>query len=143
MVCFSGLERQFYWDYVDIVDPLHRKYSRLSHISGVAVGFALSMTYFLYAASFRLSVHLIINGDMEQENSIVVIYALLFAAMSIGQSSSYLPEFSKAQFAAQRVFYQLASKSVINTDSRSSLPANLIRGHIQFQDIRLVDIRKA
>ena len=132
----SGLERHFYWDYVDIVDPLHKKYTRLSHVSGIACGFALSMTYFLYAASFRLSIYLIINDKMDQEHSIVVIYALLFAAFGIGHSASYLPDFSKAQYAAERVLMQLDTHPVINADSRSSLPANFIRGHIEFENIR-------
>ncbi|XP_075244761.1 ATP-dependent translocase ABCB1-like isoform X2 [Convolutriloba macropyga] len=131
-----GLERQFIDDYNAIIDPLHKKDVKLAHVFGITNGLGFSLQYFIYAAAFRLATHLIVNGKMDPpEDAFKVIFALLFAAFGVGQSTAFLPDFAKAQVAADNVLKQLATEPLIGNDSRSTKSAKNIQGNITFSDI--------
>ena len=138
-VAFSGLERQFIDDFNAIIDPLHKKDIKLSHVYGVTNGLGFSLQYFIYAAAFRLATELIVNGKLEEPaDAFKVIFALLFAAFGVGQSTAFFPDFAKAQVAAQNISTQLGLQPVIGGDSRSTKDARGLKGNIKFDNIQLV-----
>ena len=132
------MERRFQENYEALVNPLHKKNFKMAFVSGLANGFTNSFMFFIYAAGFRMSTWLIINNKMAPENSFKVLFSLMLASMGVGNSTAYLADFAKAQIAANRVFKQLTSDSVINSDQQNNRPADGVQGHVEFESIKFV-----
>ena len=124
-------------DYYAIIDPLHSTNMKTAHVFGLANGFGFSLQFFIYAAAFRLATQLIVHNKIDDpEDSFKVIFALMFAAFGVGQSTAFLPDFAKAQVAADHVLKQLASEPVINRDARSVKSAKDLKGNINFNNLK-------
>ncbi|XP_075252633.1 ATP-dependent translocase ABCB1-like isoform X1 [Convolutriloba macropyga] len=131
-----GLEHRFVTDYNSIIEPLHRKNLKTAHVFGFANGLGFSLQFYIYAAAFRLATELIVEQKIDNpEDCFKVIFALMFAAFGVGQSTAFLPDYAKAQVAADHVLKQLECEPTINEDSRSTKDARGIKGTITFEDI--------
>jgi len=131
-----GLERRFVADYNAIIDPLHKKNLKIAHVYGIANGCGFSLQFYIYAAAFRLATDLIVHQKIDNpEDSFKVIFALMFAAFGLGQSTAFLPDYAKAQVAADNVLKQLTMQPVINEDQNSTKDARGIKGNITFENI--------
>ncbi|KAG1657179.1 Multidrug resistance protein 1 [Nymphon striatum] len=138
-------EETFFNKYVEnLLEPESKKQAI---IFGVAVAFSQSIIFFMYAGAFRLGAYFVSIGDMElpTEDDLAgqnfcflidlssrVFFALAFSALSVGEWSSYLPDYTKAKLSAGLMFHMMEMEPTID----SSNPGG-IRPH------RKINVRKA
>ncbi|XP_053571698.1 ATP-dependent translocase ABCB1-like [Bombina bombina] len=105
-------------------------------IYGATYAVAQSINYFVNAAVFRFGAWLIAHCYMQFENVFIVFSAIIFAAMSIGQSNSFAPDFGKAKASAQRIFKLLDRKPIIDSDSDAGKTLKDFEGNLEFRNIK-------
>nr|AJM87336.1 P-glycoprotein [Cylicocyclus elongatus] len=108
------LEHRLHHLFCQHLDGPHKTNKRRAIMQGGAYGFSSSIFFFLYAASFRFGLWLILNGDMMPMNVLRVLFAISFTAGSLGFASAYFPEYVKATFAAGLIFNMLKDEPRID-----------------------------
>ncbi|MED6142738.1 ABC transporter B member 11 [Stylosanthes scabra] len=90
-------------------------------ISGVGFGLSFFMMYCVYATSFYAGARLVDDGKATFSDVFRVFFALSMAAIGISQSSSLVPDSTKAKSAAASIFAILDGKSRIDPSDESGI----------------------
>ncbi|RXN18488.1 multidrug resistance 1-like protein [Labeo rohita] len=104
-------------------------------IYGVTFALAQCIPYLVNAAIFRFGAWLIAHCYTEYENVFLVFSVIVFAAMNIGQSSSFAPDFAKAKAAAGRILLLLEKKPAIDIYDESGQRPASFTGNIEFREV--------
>ncbi|XP_039593521.1 ATP-dependent translocase ABCB1-like isoform X2 [Polypterus senegalus] len=106
-----------------------------SPLYGLTYAIGQSINFFVNAAVFRLGSWLIAHCQTQFENMYIVFSVIVFAAMQVGQSSSFAPDLGKAKVSAQRIFALLEKKPKIDIYSTEGRKLDHFDGNIEFQDV--------
>ncbi|XP_063718760.1 phosphatidylcholine translocator ABCB4-like isoform X2 [Symsagittifera roscoffensis] len=138
-----GLEKRLYAKFFDTLTVVHEKNLKFAHVYGLAQSFSQSMFFFIYAAAFRFAAWLIARESIESMDAFRVTFALVFAATGIGQATSALGDFAKAQLATKSLLDLFSLTPKINNLSNDGYQVwedrNIGGGknnvHIVFKDV--------
>lgn len=119
----------------ELQGPL-QKGKKSAFVGGVAFGISEFLSQALWAVSFWGGAAVIRNGRCGTgQNAIVnfmaAISALLFAGMSIGQASLFMPDMAKARVAATNLFRLLDRKSKIDPTAKNWKSLDSVAGEVQ------------
>ncbi|XP_069504348.1 ATP-dependent translocase ABCB1-like [Ambystoma mexicanum] len=131
-------EDAFYNRYVTSLSGPYRDALCKAPIYGLTYGMAQCINFFVNAAVFRFGAWLIANCLTQFENVFIVFSAIVFAAMSVGQSTSLAPDFGKAKVSAQRIFQLLERKPQIDSYSEEGARVDSFEGNIEFKETKFV-----
>ncbi|XP_059423485.1 ATP-dependent translocase ABCB1 [Carassius carassius] len=128
-------EDVFFHKFIDSLSKPYKSSLCKAPIYGVTFALAQAIPYLVNAAIFRFGAWLIAHCYTQYENVFLVFSVIVFAAMNIGQSSSFAPDFAKAKAAAGRILLLLEKKPAIDIyDESGQRPANF-SGNIEFRDV--------
>ncbi|KAG1939964.1 ATP-dependent translocase ABCB1 [Pimephales promelas] len=129
-------EDVFFRKFIDSLNMPYRSSLCKAPIYGVTFALAQAIPYLVNAAIFRFGAWLIARCYTEYENVFLVFSVIVFAAMNIGQSSSFAPDFAKAKAAAGRILMLLEKKPAIDIyDESGDQPTNF-SGHVEFREVQ-------
>ncbi|XP_029444907.1 multidrug resistance protein 1A-like [Rhinatrema bivittatum] len=131
-------EDTFYAKYTESLNGPYRDAMIKAPIYGITYGISQSCNYFVNAAVFRFGAWLIQNCYTGFENVFIVFSAIIFAAMSVGQSTSFAPDFGKAKVSAQQIFKLLNRKPQIDSYNEEGEKLSNFAGNIEFRNIKFV-----
>ncbi|XP_040208751.1 ATP-dependent translocase ABCB1-like [Rana temporaria] len=131
-------EDAFYEKYNDSLQRPYRDSLKKAPLYGITYAIAQSMNYFVNAAVFRFGAWLIVRCYMHFENVFIVFSAIMFAAISVGQSNSFAPDFGKAKASAYRIFQLLDRKPAIDIYSEEGDTLDELEGNLEFNKLRFV-----
>ncbi|XLS79065.1 hypothetical protein HN51_063290 [Arachis hypogaea] len=103
-------------------------------ISGIGFGVSFFMMYCVYATSFYAGARLVDDGKSTFSDVFRVFFALSMAAIGISQSSSLVPDSTKAKSAAASIFAILDRKSRIDPSEESGL-THEVKGEIELHHV--------
>ncbi|XP_062084186.1 ABC transporter B family member 4-like [Humulus lupulus] len=106
-----------------------------SLISGIGFGLSFFLMFCVYATSFYAGAHFVADGKASMSGVFRVFFALTMAAMAISQSSSLLPDSTKANTAAASVFAILDRKSKIDSSDESGMILDNVVGEIELHNV--------
>ncbi|ODN00081.1 Multidrug resistance protein 1 [Orchesella cincta] len=129
-----GQERIFFEKYLELLFPAYIEGHRQGLIYGTAFAFSQAVVFLIYAAAFRYGAHLVKIGTMYPIDVYRVFFEVAFCAIQVGQSSSWIPDYSKAKMAAALMFNLIELESHIDPLIDSGLKPT-IAGHIKFEDV--------
>lgn len=97
--------------------------SRISKIQIQALGKAVanSFLYFIQVTAFGYGAILVENGEMTFDEVFRVFIVINFALMSVGRSTSSMPDYNLAKAAAQRILALRDRKSTIDPYDTSGI----------------------
>lgn len=128
------LEPTFYEKYVSHLLIPFMENKKRAWVYALAFAFSQGIMFLTYAAAFRLGAYLISTGDMTSTNVYRVFFAMAFSAVSVGQWSSYLPDYTKAKLSAGLIFHLIGLEPQIDSYSKGGIRPD-ISGEIKLVNI--------
>uniref|UniRef100_A0A671WT48 ATP-binding cassette, sub-family B (MDR/TAP), member 4 n=1 Tax=Sparus aurata TaxID=8175 RepID=A0A671WT48_SPAAU len=107
-----------------------------AHVYGFTYSFSQAMIYFTYAACFRFGAWLIHEGRMDMEGVFLVISAVLYGAMALGEANSFAPNYAKAKLSAAHLMMLINSEPAIDNLSHKGDTPEGFDGNVCFDDVR-------
>uniref|UniRef100_A0A8C7RJF4 ATP-binding cassette, sub-family B (MDR/TAP), member 4 n=1 Tax=Oncorhynchus mykiss TaxID=8022 RepID=A0A8C7RJF4_ONCMY len=111
------------------------KYKK-AHVYGITFSFSQAMIYFAYAGCFRFGAWLIEEGIMTFENVFLVISAVLYGAMAVGEANSFTPNYAKAKISASHLMFLINREPAIDNCSQEGETPDHFDGNVRFQGVR-------
>ncbi|KAA0703058.1 Multidrug resistance protein 1 [Triplophysa tibetana] len=131
-------EDVFYRKFVDSLNIHYRSSLFKAPIYGITFAIAQAIPYLVNAAIFRFGAWLIARCYTKYENVFLVFSVIVFAALNIGQSSSFAPDFAKAKAAAARILKLLEKEPSINIYDESGDKPSDFSGNIEFREVHFM-----
>ncbi|GFQ83988.1 ATP-dependent translocase ABCB1 [Trichonephila clavata] len=128
------LEERFYERYVSNLFKPFMENKKNAKVYALAYAFSQAIMFFTYAAAFRLGAYLVARNEMETVDVYRVFFAMAFSAVSVGQWTSYLPDYAKAKLSAGLVFHLINIVPNIDSSSKGGIRPD-VKGKIDFIDV--------
>uniref|UniRef100_A0A1A8GQ60 ATP-binding cassette, sub-family B (MDR/TAP), member 4 n=1 Tax=Nothobranchius korthausae TaxID=1143690 RepID=A0A1A8GQ60_9TELE len=106
-----------------------------AHVYGFTFSFSQSMIYFAYAGCFRFGAWLIEEGRMDVEGVFLVISAVLFGAMALGEANAFATNYAKAKLSASHLMMLLNKKPDIDNLSQEGVSPDKFDGNVSFVNV--------
>uniref|UniRef100_A0A3B4FGF5 ABC-type xenobiotic transporter n=1 Tax=Pundamilia nyererei TaxID=303518 RepID=A0A3B4FGF5_9CICH len=135
VVCLTR-EEKFEALYQENLDVPYKNSKKMAHIYGLTFSFSQAMIYFAYAACFRFGAWLIIAGRISVEGVFLVISAVLFGAMAVGQVNSFAPNYAKAKLSAAHIMMLLNKEPAIDNLSKDGDCPDQFDGNVTFERVK-------
>ncbi|XP_045177444.2 ATP-dependent translocase ABCB1-like isoform X2 [Mercenaria mercenaria] len=129
-------EPDFFIKYSKSLNKPYKTNLKMAQLTGLTVGFSQGIVFMIYAGAFRFGAYMVTTGDMTPDNVFKVFFAISMTGMVIGQSSSFLPDYSKAATAAGLIFKVLDTIPLIDVFSKRGQYLSKISGHVQFRNVQ-------
>uniref|UniRef100_A0AAR2IQS5 ABC-type xenobiotic transporter n=1 Tax=Pygocentrus nattereri TaxID=42514 RepID=A0AAR2IQS5_PYGNA len=104
-----------------------------AHVLGLTFSFSQAMIYFAYAGCFKFGSWLIEQKLMDFEAVFLVISAVMYGAMAVGEANSFTPNYAKAKISASHVLMLINRVPDIDNDSEEG--ENPVQSNVRFQDV--------
>nr|XP_042899922.1 uncharacterized protein LOC107456703 [Parasteatoda tepidariorum] len=128
------LEETFYERYVGHLLIPFMENKKNAKVYALAFAMSQAIMFFTYAAAFRLGAFLVARNDMVAVDVYRVFFAMAFSAVSVGQWSSYLPDYAKAKLSAGLIFNLINMEPSIDSSSKGGIKPE-IKGKVTFKDV--------
>uniref|UniRef100_A0A7N6C0R6 ATP-binding cassette, sub-family B (MDR/TAP), member 4 n=1 Tax=Anabas testudineus TaxID=64144 RepID=A0A7N6C0R6_ANATE len=120
--------------YEENLEVPYKNAVKKAHIYGFTYSFSQAMIYFAYAGCFRFGAWLI------QENRIdfqfVVISAVLYGAMALGEANSFAPNYAKAKLSASHLMMLVNREPAIDNLSQQGESPDKFDGNVRFESVK-------
>ncbi|XP_035989695.1 ATP-dependent translocase ABCB1-like isoform X1 [Fundulus heteroclitus] len=114
----------------------YKNSQKMAHVYGFTFSFSQAMIHFAYAACFRFGAWLIVEGRMEVEAVFLVISAVLFGALALGEANSFAPNYAKAKMSASHLMMLLNKEPEIDNLSERGESPDMFDGNVSFEDVK-------
>lgn len=114
----------------------YKSAQKKAHVYGITYSFSQAMIYFTYAACFRFGAWLITAGRMDAESVFLVVSAVLFGAMALGEANSFAPNYAKAKISASHLIHLINREPAIDNLSEEGESPDKFDGNIRFNHVK-------
>ncbi|KAK1806696.1 hypothetical protein P4O66_005188, partial [Electrophorus voltai] len=113
----------------------YKNAQKKAHIFGFTFSFSQAMIYFAYAGCFKFGSWLYEKEMITFEGVFLVISAIMYGAMAVGEANSFTPNYAKAKMSASHVLMLINKVSAINNDSDEGEQPEHFSGNVRLQDV--------
>nr|AAO20901.1 Mdr3 [Takifugu rubripes] len=114
----------------------YKNSQKKAHVYGLTYSFSQAMIYFAYAACFRFGAWLIEAGRMDVEGVFLVVSAVLYGAMAVGEANTFAPNYAKAKMAASYLMMLINKKPAIDNLSEEGTSPEKYDGNVHFEGVK-------
>ncbi|KAM9807166.1 ATP-dependent translocase ABCB1-like [Syngnathus typhle] len=112
-----------------------RNAQKKAHVQGFAFSFSQAMIYFTYAICFWFGAWLVQQGRMDVEGVFLVIMAILYGSMAVGEANSFTPNYANAKMSAAHIMMLLNRKPAIDNLSQEGQSLDPFDGNVYFEGV--------
>ncbi|KAG7475856.1 multidrug resistance protein 1-like [Solea senegalensis] len=113
----------------------YKNSKKKAQVYGITFAFSQAVIYFAYAGCFRFGAWLIENERMTVEGVFLVISAVLYGAMAIGEANTFAPNYAKARTSASHIMMLINLEPAIDNLSEEGEKLDTFNGNVHFEDI--------
>ncbi|PVV02765.1 hypothetical protein BB560_002770 [Smittium megazygosporum] len=110
-------ETTFFNSFVQNNANPHKEAIRSAYLSAISYGFSQAFIFFMYSFAFYIGTRFVIEGYTTIEQMLNTIYAVLFAAIALGQGSQFFGFVPKAVVSSFSAFKELETVPKIKIES--------------------------
>uniref|UniRef100_A0A665UJT8 ATP-binding cassette, sub-family B (MDR/TAP), member 4 n=1 Tax=Echeneis naucrates TaxID=173247 RepID=A0A665UJT8_ECHNA len=114
----------------------YKNAQKKAHVYGITFSFSQAMIYFAYAGCFRFGAWLIQEGRIDVEGVFLVISAVLYGAMAVGEANSFAPNYAKAKMSASHLMVLMNRKPAVDNLSQEGEAPDKFDGNVQFEHVK-------
>ncbi|XP_051921757.1 ATP-binding cassette, sub-family B (MDR/TAP), member 4 isoform X5 [Hippocampus zosterae] len=114
----------------------YKNSQKKAHVYGFTFAFSQAMIYFAYAGCFRFGAWLIDQKRMDVEGVFLVISAVLYGAMALGEANSFTPNYAKAKMSAAHLVMLLNTEPAIDNLSEDGKSLDKFDGNVRFEEVK-------
>ncbi|XP_076594196.1 ATP-dependent translocase ABCB1 [Chaetodon auriga] len=122
--------------YQENLEVPYKNSKKKAHVYGFTFSFSQAMIYFAYAACFRFGAWLIQEKRMEVEGVFLVISAVLYGAMAVGEANSFTPNYAKAKLSAAHLMMLIDKEPAIDNLSKEGESPEKFDGNVCFDNVK-------
>eukprot|EP01071_Lankesteria_metandrocarpae_P008741 Lankesteria_metandrocarpae@DN5039_c0_g1_i1.p1 len=137
VVMAFSLEDEINAKFEEVVQREYRLGRRNGIIAGLLFGFSQLAQYGGATLTYWYAGELLEKGEIDNtEQMFMAIFALMFAALGLGQASIFGTDVAKAKIASRSVYALLERNSAIDARNESGIDLrNTLRGDLRFEDV--------
>ncbi|XP_051999478.1 ATP-binding cassette, sub-family B (MDR/TAP), member 4 [Xyrauchen texanus] len=113
----------------------YKNAKKKAHIFGLTFSFSQAMIYFAYAGCFKFGSWLIEQKLMTFEGVFLVISAVVYGAMAVGEANSFTPNYAKAKMSASHILMLISRVPAIDNASEDGDKPEKFEGNVSFDDV--------
>ncbi|XP_056375696.1 ATP-binding cassette sub-family B member 5-like isoform X2 [Hyla sarda] len=121
--------------YSESLQKPFRNAQRRAQIYGICFAFSQSFIHFTYAACYRFGAFMIEIGRMDPEEVFLVFSTLAYGAITVGQTLSFAPDYSKAKSAASHLFHLFNTEPSIDSYSNEGQKLEKYEGNLALSKV--------
>lgn len=129
-------EKKFESLYQENLVVPYKNSKKKAHVFGLTFSFSQAMIYFAYAGCFKFGSWLIEQKLMTFEGVFLVISAIVYGAMAVGEANSFTPNYAKAKMSASHVLNLINRVPAIDNASEEGNKPDHFEGNVNFEDVR-------
>ncbi|KAF3839767.1 hypothetical protein F7725_018484 [Dissostichus mawsoni] len=112
-----------------------RNSQKNAHVHGLTFSFSQAMIYFAYAGCFRFGAWLVEENRMDIQGVFLVVSAILYGAMALGEANSFAPNYAKAKISAAHLMALMGREPAIDNLSQAGESPDTFDGNVQFDSV--------
>uniref|UniRef100_A0A7N6C630 ATP-binding cassette, sub-family B (MDR/TAP), member 4 n=1 Tax=Anabas testudineus TaxID=64144 RepID=A0A7N6C630_ANATE len=122
--------------YEENLEVPYKNAVKKAHIYGFTYSFSQAMIYFAYAGCFRFGAWLIQENRIGVEAVFLVISAVLYGAMALGEANSFAPNYAKAKLSASHLMMLVNREPAIDNLSQQGESPDKFDGNVRFESVK-------
>uniref|UniRef100_A0A8C6UZF5 ATP binding cassette subfamily B member 1 n=1 Tax=Neogobius melanostomus TaxID=47308 RepID=A0A8C6UZF5_9GOBI len=107
-----------------------------AHLYGFTYAFSQAMIYFSYAGCFRFGAWLVLEGRVDVEGLFLVISAMLYGAMAVGEANAFAPNYARAKVSAAHLMMLIKREPAIDNLSTQGETPPKFEGNVRFDGVQ-------
>ncbi|XP_052474766.1 ATP-dependent translocase ABCB1 isoform X2 [Carassius gibelio] len=113
----------------------YKNAKKKAHVFGLTFSISQAMIYFAHAGSYKFGSWLIEQKLMTFEGVFLVVSALVYGAMAVGEANTFTPNYAKAKMAAAHVLMLISRVPAIDNASEDGDKPDKFEGNVSFEDV--------
>lgn len=114
----------------------YKNSKKKAHAYGFTYSLSQAMIYFSYAGCFRFGAWLVEEGRVGIEGLFLVISALLYGAMAVGEANAFAPNYARAKVSAAHLMMLINREPAIDNLSKEGDTPDEFEGNVRFEGVR-------
>ncbi|RKP09249.1 P-loop containing nucleoside triphosphate hydrolase protein [Thamnocephalis sphaerospora] len=131
-----GREDTFRELYSSAIEGPHAMSVRTAFVSAVTFAASQCLLFFIYSVALYYGSRLVLDGEYDVQKMMQVMFAVIFSAMAVSQTSGFAPDIAKARIAAVEIFELLDRVSAIDPTNQEGKTVSNFTGEVKARDVR-------
>ncbi|XP_051921770.1 ATP-binding cassette, sub-family B (MDR/TAP), member 4 isoform X17 [Hippocampus zosterae] len=122
--------------YENNLQVLFKNAEKRAHVHGVVLGISNGVLCYGYAVCFSFGAWLVAHGQMDVQAVFLVLLAIVYGSIAVGEAHSFSPNYAKAKLSAAHIMMLLDRQPAIDNLSHEGQSLDQFDGNVQLEGVK-------